>query len=96
MSDQKIMDMFVKVSKEVLALKAENRSLKKEIERCKEIAERDGDAYSDLSAKIKNILLVCKGHEEQMWSARIISVILECDFRDAKEELKKHNEKYGV
>jgi hypothetical protein len=45
MRDKKIMDMLVEISKEVLELKVENRSLKKEIglkkeiERYKEISE---------------------------------------------------------
>ena len=37
------------------------------------------------------ILQVCKDNEELMWSAKIISVILECDFRDSKQALNDYN-----
>jgi len=34
------------------------------------------------------ILKICKGHEDLMWSAKIIGIILECDFRDAKQKIE--------
>ena len=52
-NDQKIMDKFVELSQEILFLKASNRALNSEIERCKEIAERDGADYSDVVRKLK-------------------------------------------
>lgn len=41
--------------------------------------------------KTNAILKVCQGNEQYMWSAKIISIILDCDFRDAKQELEKRN-----
>lgn len=52
-NDQKIMDKFVEQTQEILVLKASNRVLNSEIERCKEIAERDGKDYSDVVRKLK-------------------------------------------
>lgn len=42
-----------------------------------------------LNKKLNDILKVCEGHEDLMWSAKIIGIILDCDFRDAKTELEK-------
>lgn len=43
--------------------------------------------------KTNAILKVCEGNEQFMWSAKIISIILDCDFRDAKQELEKRKDK---
>lgn len=40
--------------------------------------------------KHKEILEVCKGHEQLMWSAKIISILLGCDFRDSKQKLEEY------
>lgn len=45
----------------------------------------------DFYKKFDEILKVCEGNEQFMWSAKIISIILDCDFRDAKAELAKRN-----
>lgn len=95
-SDQKIMDKFVEQTQEILVLKDENRKLKIENDRCKEIAERDGKDYSNLSQKMKHILLICKGNEDFFWSAKIISIILDCDFRDSYKKLNEYVNKFGA
>jgi hypothetical protein len=38
---------------------------------------------------IRNVLNYCEPHTEQMWAAYIIGLILDCDFRDSKQELQK-------
>ena len=40
-----------------------------------------------LREKEKQILNVCTGNTEYMWSAKIVSILLDCDFRDAKQYL---------
>ena len=34
------------------------------------------------------VLEYCRPHTDQMWAATIVAIILQCDFRDAKEKLK--------
>jgi len=55
-----------------------------------------GDKISDQHKQIKTfeekllkIKNYSKGHIDQMWSATVLSVILECDFREVKEVLKE-------
>lgn len=38
---------------------------------------------------ILEVLNYCKPHIDQMWAAKIVSTLLECDFRDVKSELEK-------
>ena len=40
--------------------------------------------------KIEEILKVCMPHLEYMWAAKIVGIILDCDFRYSKQELKKY------
>lgn len=48
------------------------------------------DAHeANFEEKKSAILKVCDGHTDLMWSAKIISILLNCDFRDAKEEITK-------
>ena len=51
--------------------------LKPEIERLQKVQDK--------------ILNICEGYTELMWSAKIISVILDCDFRDSKQALNDYN-----
>lgn len=39
---------------------------------------------------LDDILEICKPHTDQMWSAKIISIILECDFKDCRAVLKEY------
>jgi len=41
---------------------------------------------------INEVLEYCEPHLDDMWAARIVGCLLNCDFRDAKEQLKKLNE----
>ena len=36
--------------------------------------------------QVKEILLYCRPHLDKMWAASIVSMLLDCDFRDAKEK----------
>ena len=47
----------------------------------KEIAERD--------TKIKEVLEYCNNQTQFMWAARIVSILLGCDFRDSGEKVKE-------
>lgn len=38
----------------------------------------------------KEILEYCRPHTDQMWAAKIVSIILGCDFRDATPALAKY------
>ena len=40
--------------------------------------------------KKKEIVEYCYDSLEQMWSARIVGILLECDFRDAKQYADKY------
>lgn len=41
------------------------------------------------------VLKYCYGHTSQMWAATIVSILLNCDFRDSTKELEKYlQEKY--
>jgi len=40
--------------------------------------------------KLEEILKVCMPHLEYMWAAKIVGIILDCDFRDSRQELKKY------
>lgn len=47
--------------------------------------------YRQLHAeKQTEILEYCRPHTDQMWAARIVSIILGCDFRDATPTLAKY------
>ena len=74
----------------------------KEIEQLKQLEAYWADTALDVEMeyfqefkKIRQdnnlILQVCKDNEEYMWAAKIISIILDCDFRDAKDALIKYN-----
>lgn len=40
-----------------------------------------------IDKKIKEILEYCKTHTDKMWAAYIISILLDCDFRDSSSKL---------
>lgn len=39
-----------------------------------------------------HILEYCRPHTDQMWAAKIVSIILGCDFRDAKQKVEEYFE----
>lgn len=39
--------------------------------------------------KLMEVLAYCEPHTDLMWAAAIVGIILDCDFRYSKEELKK-------
>jgi hypothetical protein len=43
----------------------------------------------ELSDKEIEILKYCRGKTQYMWAARIVGIVLDCDFRDAEQELRK-------
>ena len=43
-----------------------------------------------LNLTFHNILIYCEPHMDQMWAASIVGILLECEFRDAKNELEKY------
>lgn len=60
-------------------------------ERTEMFIELMNDQLSDLDSsnkKKKDILNYCRPHIKQMWAATIVSIILNCEFRDAEAELK--------
>lgn len=48
------------------------------------------------NGKQLEILEYCNGHTNQMWAANIVGIILECDFRDAREKLRDYLSKDDV
>lgn len=46
-----------------------------------------------LKAKQKEILEYCRNNTHLMWAAKIVSIALDCDFRDAEYELEKFRAK---
>lgn len=60
---------------------------------------QDPDRWDELeemyiAAKKSNqnneVLKYCRPHTDQMWAANIVSIILNCDFRDAKQKLDEY------
>lgn len=45
------------------------------------------DALKEGRRRIVDVLKYCKPHTEMMWAASIIAIILDCEFRDSKEEI---------
>lgn len=43
-------------------------------------------------ARTNEIIEYCEPHLEMMWAARIVGILLNCDFRSCKAELKKYRE----
>lgn len=41
------------------------------------------------SEKLSAILEVCKEHLHLMWAAKIVAIILECDFRDCTQKINE-------
>jgi hypothetical protein len=51
----------------------------------------DGDDTEEKDReKIEEILKYCMPHLKYMWAAKIVGIILDCDFRDSRQELKKY------
>ena len=46
-----------------------------------------------MEEKLNKILDFCYKNTEYMWAATIVSIILECDFRDVKQKLDEYRKK---
>ena len=44
---------------------------------------------AEMPKKIEEIVNYCAPHLDEMWAARIVGTLLDCDFRDAKTALAK-------
>ena len=44
---------------------------------------------AEMPKKIEEIVNYCAPHLDEMWAARIVSILIGCDFRDASGELAK-------
>lgn len=47
----------------------------------------------EMDDKEREILEYCKPHLKYMWASKIASIILDCDFREVKDEINKTQEK---
>jgi hypothetical protein len=52
----------------------------------------ENDYIAGYEAASQKILAICQGNTEYMWAAKIVSTLLDCDFRDSSVELKKYLE----
>lgn len=48
------------------------------------------DIIESLMKKNTEVLEYCEAYTDQMWAASIVSIILNCDFRDAKQKLNEY------
>lgn len=49
------------------------------------IPDEDDFDETDFEIKRKAVIDYCYDHLDKMWAARVVSILLGCDFRDAKE-----------
>lgn len=76
-------------------LREENARLRNILNDSKElneaINERNKAIFSLVMSeeKINKVLKYCKGKTDYVWAATIVSILLNCDFRDAKETLEE-------
>lgn len=62
-------------------------NLRKEVSRMSlDLIDSKRESIDNL-LKIKNVIEYCEPHLEQMWAARVVGILLGCDFRDCKEHL---------
>jgi hypothetical protein len=55
------------------------------------IKEIDGKKYKlKENSRFVDIVKYCAPHADNMWAAKIISIVLDCDFRDAKREAERY------
>lgn len=50
----------------------------------------DGDDEQDIDLRIQEVLLYCKPHLDKMWAAKVVSILLDCDFRECKDVLNEY------
>lgn len=50
----------------------------------------DDFSEDDLESKIDKVLLYCRPYIDQMWAAKIVGILTDTDFRDAKETLNEY------
>lgn len=46
-------------------------------------------AQDEQKKLLDDVIKYCEPHLEQMWAARIVGIILNCDFRDCRSEIEK-------
>lgn len=56
------------------------------------IVEKLESDNNDHLIKVKAIIEYCEPHLEQMWAARVIGILLGCDFRDVKDHIESFYE----
>jgi len=76
-----------------------NERMKAREQRFKEFNERLDKQIANIQkradfreAQRQAILEYCQPHLDQMWASTIAGILLECDFRDAKQKLLKGHE----
>lgn len=55
----------------------------------------DVDEYGELEERIAEAVEYCHPFVHYMWAARTISILLNCDFRDAKEVAESYLEEFN-
>lgn len=56
--------------------------------------EANDNYYEDYIVKRYKVIEYCYDHLDKMWAARIVGILLGCDFRDAKEHVDIFFEEY--
>lgn len=52
--------------------------------------QKDLLKINEFEKQKRQILEVCEDHTEYMWAAKIVSILLDCDFRDSKQKLNNY------
>lgn len=55
----------------------------------------EDDSYGELEGRITEAVEYCLPFVHYMWAARTISILLNCDFRDAKEVAESYLEEFN-
>lgn len=50
----------------------------------------DDSDYDDMILKRHMVLTYCEPHLDKMWAAKIVGILLGCDFRDSKDHLEMY------
>lgn len=48
------------------------------------------ELFKEFDSKVVEILTYCRPHVDEMWAAKICSVLLDCDFRDVKRKFEDY------
>jgi hypothetical protein len=55
----------------------------------------EDDKYFDQEQKIVEVIEYCLPHTEKMWAAKIISILLNCDFKESKQAAESYLEEFN-